>query len=55
MEREKRLDFDEQMHSYGKILSDKPIKDLKYDELLEVLNRDHEAMKALSGKKGAQV
>ena len=44
-ERERFLDMQEQI----RYQSAKPIKDMKYLELVEVLNRDLEAAKMLSG------
>ena len=45
MERERWLDIQEQLH-YG---SEIPLKDLKYKELAEVLDRDLAALEAVSG------
>ena len=42
-ERERFLDIEEQIHYQ----SSKPIRDLKYNELLEVLDKDNEKLKQL--------
>ena len=44
-ERERFLDIEEQIHYQ----SAKPLKEMKYLELMEVLDRDTEARKFLSG------
>lgn len=50
-EREKFLDIEEQIQ----YKVDKPLNQMKYDELLGVLNRDQEAIQMLSGVKGSQL
>ena len=51
MERERFLDIQESL----RYETDKPLADLKYMELLEVLNKDMEALHLLTGKKNALV
>lgn len=48
MERERYLDVREQLHYE----SEKPLRDLKYLELVEVLNKDLIALEQLTGRKG---
>ena len=50
-ERERYLDIHEQIR-YN---TDKPIKDMKYLELVEVLNKEMKHLEFLSGQKNAQL
>lgn len=55
MEREHYLDFREQIDNFGHLKASKLMRNMKYDELVETLNRDTKALEHLSGKRGAQL